>query len=907
MKKKILSMLLVVILVISMLPSVVIAEGETHIHCLCGANMTKDTVCADCGSEAVEWTAWDGMTAMKNLESGNYYLTQNIEVTAVQVIQNNIAIDLCGHDITGSGNRLLYINGATVSITDCTTGDDKIGGITGFANQGDNPAIIIVKNGANSGMLNIYGGKITNNTSTSGGCGIINVSAGTTFNMYGGEISNNTVVRGAIRGGTTASPYTINILGGEITGNTATGTDNLGGGAGIYSFSPVTVGGDAKVYGNTGMEGRNADIYLRNDGSFTGALALSVEKPLEQGAQINYGLWTAETDTAALQMISGTPERWKNVWVSYDGQKVGYADGVFFLDDGPADLDDGNYGEGGDIVVNDHVHCLCGKLIVEGETCTSCGSKAVAWTAWENKDALPTDGYYYLTETVTTATVNYKSANTCICLHGNDIVSKDGNRLIVVYKTATVSITDCGSQSGKITGCTKDQNGSTLRMEPGGVLNLYGGRVVENVSPGDGTIYAAVSNAEGIAGGEFNMYGGEISGNTARRGAIFAASGGIHAPVIRILGGIITGNHANGTGATSGGGGILSFHPVEIGGNAKVCGNTSLVAGAEDIYLRNDGTFTGALVVSADKPLETGAQIAYSLKVAESNPEDLQFITGAPTHWDSTWVAYDGKSVKYKDGIFTTKAEIVISGHDHGGYNWISVTEENGQLPQKDGYYVLDSDVQLPSSMIVLKDNHVHLCLNGHTLTAAEGTMHFEVRAGAKLTICDCSAKTVDGEYIAGKLTGGGNNNGASIRARAGSEFYLYDGIFCDNNTTGSGGAIYYYNATTVEDLMATHRPFFEIIRRAQPELPIIMVSHPPRGGFNDENTQARKAVIRETLESAVMQGDQKVWFVDGETLFGDAEIYDCTMDGVHPNDLGFNRMAQTLYPVLKEALGMEA
>ena len=117
----------------------------------------------------------------------------------------------------------------------------------------------------------------------------------------------------------------------------------------------------------------------------------------------------------------------------------------------------------------------------------------------------------------------------------------------------------------------------------------------------------------------------------------------------------------------------------------------------------------------------------------------------------------------------------------------------------------------------------------------------------------------------------------------------------------------YDYNATTVEDLMATHRPFFEIIRRAQPELPIIMVSHPPRGGFNDENTQTRKAVIRETWETAVKQGDEKVWFVDGETLFGDEEVYDCTMDGVHPNDLGFSRMAQTLYPVLKEALGMEA
>lgn len=113
----------------------------------------------------------------------------------------------------------------------------------------------------------------------------------------------------------------------------------------------------------------------------------------------------------------------------------------------------------------------------------------------------------------------------------------------------------------------------------------------------------------------------------------------------------------------------------------------------------------------------------------------------------------------------------------------------------------------------------------------------------------------------------------------------------------------YDYNAPTPEHLQATHETFFRIVRLAQPELPILLVSRPPRGTFNDEDMDKRREIIRKTYLEAKNAGDEKVWFVDGQTLFGDADVYDCTMDGVHPNDLGFYKMAKTLYPVLKEML----
>ncbi len=109
----------------------------------------------------------------------------------------------------------------------------------------------------------------------------------------------------------------------------------------------------------------------------------------------------------------------------------------------------------------------------------------------------------------------------------------------------------------------------------------------------------------------------------------------------------------------------------------------------------------------------------------------------------------------------------------------------------------------------------------------------------------------------------------------------------------------YDHNAPDEAHLQATHEPFFQTIRRSNPELPVIMVSkcdfYPGQEG--------RRAIIRQTWENAVKAGDKKVWFVDGETLFGTKDRDACTVDGCHPNDLGFYRMYDTILPVLQEAL----
>lgn len=109
-------------------------------------------------------------------------------------------------------------------------------------------------------------------------------------------------------------------------------------------------------------------------------------------------------------------------------------------------------------------------------------------------------------------------------------------------------------------------------------------------------------------------------------------------------------------------------------------------------------------------------------------------------------------------------------------------------------------------------------------------------------------------------------------------------------------------NAESPEALMATHEPFFRIIREAQPSLPIVLLSR-PNFDADPADGARRREVVRRTYELARAAGDKRVWFIDGQELF-ETELRDaCTVDGCHPNDLGFYRMYRRIRPVLEEAL----
>jgi len=110
----------------------------------------------------------------------------------------------------------------------------------------------------------------------------------------------------------------------------------------------------------------------------------------------------------------------------------------------------------------------------------------------------------------------------------------------------------------------------------------------------------------------------------------------------------------------------------------------------------------------------------------------------------------------------------------------------------------------------------------------------------------------------------------------------------------------YDHNAPNAEHLRNTHYKMYEIIREAQPDLPIIFMSkpnyHTATVKFDVSDNEKHRQIIIESYERARANGDTNVYFVDGKQV---AEVFgagdNMTVDGCHPNDIGFLSMAKLL------------
>lgn len=111
----------------------------------------------------------------------------------------------------------------------------------------------------------------------------------------------------------------------------------------------------------------------------------------------------------------------------------------------------------------------------------------------------------------------------------------------------------------------------------------------------------------------------------------------------------------------------------------------------------------------------------------------------------------------------------------------------------------------------------------------------------------------------------------------------------------------YDHNAPTAEHLEETHESFFKTVRKANPDLPIIMVTRPKK--FLSDDEEKRHAIVKKTYDNAVADGDKNVYFVSGKEFFEVSEFDDATVDGCHPTDLGFFLMAKKLSSVLENIL----
>ena len=116
----------------------------------------------------------------------------------------------------------------------------------------------------------------------------------------------------------------------------------------------------------------------------------------------------------------------------------------------------------------------------------------------------------------------------------------------------------------------------------------------------------------------------------------------------------------------------------------------------------------------------------------------------------------------------------------------------------------------------------------------------------------------------------------------------------------------YEANCFSTELLKRTLPEFISILRSGHPKIPLLVISRIP--WQHESATQSRKdfgkrrEFERDTVKQLEKAGDRRIYFLDGSNLLG-ADAHECTVDGAHPTDLGFMRMADRIEPVLKKIL----
>ncbi len=272
MKKRILSILIALAMVLTLMPEVAFATDE-HEHSY------TDGLCS-CGEHNGEHTSWinwgDGSEEKTSLPTtnGNYYLSYDVTLSSTWNVPNG-ETNLClnGHTINANGNNFSVItvgNDATLNLYDCNTstshagyvdlnglwqigtGDGTEKTITGGIITG---ATDIAGVKVSGGIFNMYGGTIAGNNGGYGGGVLVNLGS---FVMNGGFISNNTSSNGA--GVSIDTSFTMK--GGKISDNIAT---NYGGG--VYNKGTFNMeGGEIK---NNNATEKGGGVLVHTPGNFT--------------------------------------------------------------------------------------------------------------------------------------------------------------------------------------------------------------------------------------------------------------------------------------------------------------------------------------------------------------------------------------------------------------------------------------------------------------------------------------------------------------------------------------------------------------------------------------------------------------------------------------------------------------
>lgn len=597
MRKNVLLIALVLIVMVSLLALPAMAE-DSRSQCVCGGKATGKTghTC-----EEVTFEPWTSTTSLPS--SGNYYLTDNVTITNYRTLSGNLNLDLNGHNITrtvtSNNTSQVFAVAASysLSITDSTANPGTLSRDLSTMTEDAKKAItnwglLIIVNKNYTGSLNLYDGIYDSTGCYSYGGSIISNSSTTyPINIYGGKYYGGITTHNGTTGGTAGAVYSssnVNMYGGEITGATLiTRTGVTESGAGLRTTGTLTIGGDAKIYGNyRKMETEDAaaepnNVYVTSNtkvvfsGKYTGEIGLVTSGVNPNGTNGVKVASSANSGNIASAKV--------HIDGKEDTHRAYQATSIY--------------------MAQFRTQCECGGK-AEGKPGHTC--EDIEFIAWNHSSSCPTSGNYYLVTNLThTSTRRDISNNTLrIDLNGKNLTRKPAAGtnacMFGMAGTSKIVFTDSTETPGTITrdltdfGSTSCSNYGMIvyidKSATNSSLFLYGG-ILD--STGTSTTGAGSSIYNGSATTTVNIYGGQIKGGTATNGVIFSAG-----PVV-LMGGKISGGVMTNTSSAAIDGGCA----LTLGGDPIVTGNTLSDGTAANIKLATGNltvkdTFTGNVTIT---------------------------------------------------------------------------------------------------------------------------------------------------------------------------------------------------------------------------------------------------------------------------------------------------------------------
>lgn len=109
----------------------------------------------------------------------------------------------------------------------------------------------------------------------------------------------------------------------------------------------------------------------------------------------------------------------------------------------------------------------------------------------------------------------------------------------------------------------------------------------------------------------------------------------------------------------------------------------------------------------------------------------------------------------------------------------------------------------------------------------------------------------------------------------------------------------------TPEEVLVRTATLVNTIRKYHPKIPIIAIQSVAREKGNFDTTIAERVALKNRyfkLEiEKLQQHDSNLYFISADGLLGDDQ--EGTTDGIHPNDLGFDRMLEKIRPMILKIL----